>query len=106
MAKLNTAQRKALPKSSFVFPEQAPGSGSYPIPDESHARDALARSSGKPEEKAVSAAVGRKFPNIKRHSDLKKMWSKKEDDAYDKKKGIKENSSADKKEDAAHGIKD
>ncbi|HUY97052.1 MAG TPA: hypothetical protein VMW47_05450 [Verrucomicrobiae bacterium] len=63
-AKLDTADRKALPKSDFAIPEKAPGSGSYPINDEAHARDALARSSGKPEEARVRAAVKRKYPDM------------------------------------------
>lgn len=65
MAKLSYKVRAKLSKSQFVFPGKAPGSGSYPIPDAAHARDALARSSGKPEHGAVVAAVKRKFPKIK-----------------------------------------
>jgi hypothetical protein len=61
MAKLTTAARKKLPKSAFV----EKGAKKYPIPDASHARDALARSSGKAEHASVVAAVKRKFPNIK-----------------------------------------
>jgi hypothetical protein len=61
MAKLTAATRKKLPKSSFV----EKGARKYPIPDAAHARDALARSSGKPEHAAVVSAVRRKFPNIK-----------------------------------------
>jgi hypothetical protein len=61
MAKLAAAARKRLPKSSFV----EKGTRKYPIPDAAHARDALARSSGKREHAAVVAAVKRKFPNIK-----------------------------------------
>lgn len=64
MAKLSTQDRKNLDKSQFAIPERAPGSGSYPINDPSHARDALARSSGKPEEGRVRAAVRRKFPGM------------------------------------------
>lgn len=64
MATLSTADRKKLDKSQYAIPEKAPGSGSYPIPDASHARDALARASGKPEESRVRAAVHKKFPNI------------------------------------------
>ena len=64
MAKLSTSDRKNLDKSQFAIPEKAPASGSYPIPDENHARDALSRASGKPEEGRVRAAVKRKFPNI------------------------------------------
>lgn len=59
-AKLKARERNALPKEEFALPD----SRDYPIPDESHARNALARASGKPEEKRVRAAVRRKFPNI------------------------------------------
>ncbi len=64
---LSTAKRERLPKSAFAIPEKAPGPGSYPIPDESHARNALARVSqhGTPaEKKRVKIAVTRKFPEI------------------------------------------
>jgi len=67
MAILSTKARKALPPKSFAIPSKAPGSGSYPIPDPSHARNALARVSqfGSPEEKAaVRAKVNAKFPGI------------------------------------------
>ena len=65
MAKLNAADRKALPKRDFAVPSKPKAkSGSYPIPDASHARDALARSSGKPVAAEVRAAVKRKFPGI------------------------------------------
>lgn len=40
-APLSTKQRKSVPKSDFVFPDKAPGPGSYPIPDRSHAANAL-----------------------------------------------------------------
>ena len=43
MAKLSMAQRKALPKSAFAVPSKAPGPGSYPMPDKSHAANAKAR---------------------------------------------------------------
>jgi len=43
MAKLSMKQRKKLPKKDFAIPEAAPESGSYPVPDASHARNALAR---------------------------------------------------------------
>lgn len=69
MATLDAAERKALPRSDFAVPSKAPGPGSYPIPDPSHARDALARSSGKPEEGQVRAAVKRKFPDIEQEGD-------------------------------------
>ena len=41
MAKLTTAKRKSMAKSSFGLP----GSRSYPMPDKSHARNAKARAS-------------------------------------------------------------
>lgn len=63
MATLTTKQRKRMAKSTFAIPETK----SYPIPDASHARNALARVSqhGTPsQKKRVKAAVARKFPNI------------------------------------------
>jgi hypothetical protein len=60
MTKLTSAKREDLPKGDFVFPKTR----RYPIEDAAHARDALARSSGKPEHAAVVAAVKRKFPEI------------------------------------------
>lgn len=64
MAKLSTADRKAIPKSDFAVPSKAPGPGSYPIEDRSHAANALARSSGKPVQGQVAAAVHRKYPGM------------------------------------------
>lgn len=67
MGELSTEQRARLPRSDFAIPDKAPGPGSYPIPDEAHARDALARvaANGDAEEQAkVRAAVKRKFPEI------------------------------------------
>ena len=60
MAKLTPEERDKLPSSDFVFP----ATRRYPIHDENHARDALARSSGKPEEGKVRAAVKRRYPDI------------------------------------------
>lgn len=60
MAKLTHAERQDLPKRDFVFTKTR----RYPIEDAAHARDALARSSGKPEHAAVVAAVKQKFPEI------------------------------------------
>ena len=60
MTKLTHAKREDLPKGDFVVPK----SRRYPTEDAAHARDALARSSGKPEHAAVAAAVRRKFPEI------------------------------------------
>jgi hypothetical protein len=67
MAKLTSKTRQGLPKSDFALPgkgegKKGAGSGAYPIPDASHARNALARSSGKPVASAVRAKVRAKFP--------------------------------------------
>lgn len=64
MAKLTAAERKDIPKNAFAVPSKAPGPGSYPIEDRSHAQNALARSSGKPVEAQVRAAVERKYPGM------------------------------------------
>jgi len=60
MTKLTYEGRKHVPKGDFVYPMTK----RYPIEDEAHARDALSRSSGKPEHAKVVAAVKRKFPEI------------------------------------------
>jgi hypothetical protein len=60
MTKLTYEKRKDLPNGDFVFPKTR----RYPIEDAAHARDALARSSGKPEHATVVAAVKRKYPEI------------------------------------------
>jgi len=62
MAKLTTAARKKLPTSTFALPGRR-----YPLPDRSHAANALARVSqhGTPAEKAkVRAAVHRRYPTM------------------------------------------
>lgn len=72
MAKLNAKQRQSLPKSDFALPgkgkgPKGAGSGSYPIPDKSHARNALSRVSanGSSSEKAaVRAKVHAKYPGL------------------------------------------
>jgi hypothetical protein len=79
---LTASDRQALPKTDFALPGQGAGpngagSGSYPIPDASHGRNALSRVSanGTPAEKAtVSAAVHRKFPGIGEKSRAEKMY--------------------------------
>ena len=65
MAKLSAAQRKRIPKSNFAVSSKAPGSGSYPIENISHARNALARSAGKPEAAAVRRKVYAKYPSLR-----------------------------------------
>ncbi len=60
--KLTYQARQNLPASAFVFPKTK----GYPIEDINHARNALARSSGKPEEMAVKRAVYRRYPQLKK----------------------------------------
>lgn len=64
MAKtLSTKDRNKLSKKSFALP----GKRKYPIPDKSHARNALARveQNGTPaEQKKVRAAVVKRFPSL------------------------------------------
>jgi len=60
MATLSSKQRKNMPTEEFAIPETR----SYPIGDISHARNALARSSGKPEESRIKKAVYKKFPEL------------------------------------------
>lgn len=62
MAKLTARRRNALPAKTFAGPDR-----SYPIPDASHARNALARASqhAAPDLKArIRAKVHNKFPDI------------------------------------------
>jgi hypothetical protein len=61
MGKLTAKARKAIPSKDFALPIQR----KYPIENESHARNALARSSGKPEEGQVKRAVYKKYPHMK-----------------------------------------
>ena len=69
---LSAADRKRLPSSDFALPgkgdgPEGKGSGSYPIPDKAHARNALSRVSqfGSSSEKAaVRAKVHSKYPDI------------------------------------------
>jgi len=72
MARLTAAARKRMPSSSFALPGKGEGkggkgAGSYPIPDASHARNALARVAqhGTSAEKAaVRRKVAAKYPGI------------------------------------------
>ena len=63
MAKLNAAARKKISSKNFAGPDR-----SYPIEDESHARNALARSSGKAIAPRIRAAVHRKYPDMGKKS--------------------------------------
>lgn len=60
MAKLHAAARNALPSKDFAMPSAR----KYPIENRSHAANAKARASGKPEQGRVDAAVARKYPNM------------------------------------------
>ena len=72
MARLTAKERQRMPKGDFALPgrgegKKGAGAGSYPIPNKSHARNALARVSqhGTPAEKAtVKRKVKAKFPGI------------------------------------------
>ncbi len=62
MAKLTAKGRAALPASAFAGPDR-----SFPVQNASHARNALARVSGKSPalQAKVKAKVRAKFPGIK-----------------------------------------
>ena len=70
---LTAARRKRLPSEDFALPGKGAGpggkgSGAYPIPNESHARNALARAAqhATPAEQAtIRHKVHEKFPGIK-----------------------------------------
>lgn len=59
-ALLTTKRRNDMPDSAFAIPSRR----AYPIHDKAHARNALARSSGKPEEAAVRRAVCKRYPDM------------------------------------------
>ena len=73
---LNAAERRALPDKEFALPGKGKGpegkqAGSYPIPDKTHARMALAMVAkhGTAAKKAkVKAAVKKKFPDIQQEA--------------------------------------
>ena len=63
MAKLSAADRKKLKDSDFAEPDRR----KYPIEDETHARDALARVSqngSEAEQKQVRKKVEERYPEI------------------------------------------
>lgn len=71
--KQNAKQRRALSSNDFAIPPQSARRGRYPIPDQAHAVEALARvdADGTPEEKRkVHAAVRKRYPDLpSSHSD-------------------------------------
>ena len=72
MGVLTTQQRKNLPSQDFALEK-----GRYPINDEAHGRNALARAAqfASPEEQAtIRAKVHAKFPGIKQGSDKLKAF--------------------------------
>lgn len=72
MAVLSSKRRQSLKSSQFALPGKGEGtggkgSGSYPIPDASHARNALARAAqhASPAEQAtIKRKVAAKYPGI------------------------------------------
>ena len=69
MAKLTAKKRNALPAKTFAGPDR-----SYPIPDASHARNALARASqhaGSDLKAKIRAKVHAKFPDIRQHDEMR-----------------------------------
>lgn len=63
MAILSAAKRKKLPEQEFAGPDR-----SYPIPDASHARNALSRAAqnaSPSEQSKIKSKVKKKFPGIK-----------------------------------------
>jgi phage I-like protein len=71
LSPLTTKRRNDLPASAFVFPAER----RYPIHDIAHARNALARASGKPEEAKVKAAVHKRYPELGKGDDSDKKHS-------------------------------
>jgi hypothetical protein len=71
MAKLNAAQRNALPANDFAGPGR-----SYPIEDASHARNALARASQNASpalQSKIKSKVARRFPGIAQGGSLRDL---------------------------------
>ena len=93
-ARLSYQERKEIPKSEFAIPEKAPGPGSYPMPDEAHARNAWARVNafGTPEEKAkVLRAIKNKYPGL-----YSRIMAKKADSGEDEEENEEEMTPAEK----------
>ena len=77
---LTAKARQDMPRSDFALPgkgegKKGAGSGSYPIPDEGHARAALSRgaANASPSELAeIKRKVHEKFPDMKIGGEKKK----------------------------------
>ena len=63
-APLTTKQRKGMSKSDFVFPDRAPGPGSYPIRDRQHGGLALGFAKGTADYAKVKSAVCSRYPDL------------------------------------------
>jgi hypothetical protein len=63
-APLTTQQRKNMDKSDFVFPDRAPGPGSYPIGDRKHGGLAIGFSKGTKDEATVRRVVCKRYPDL------------------------------------------
>lgn len=61
---MSMGERKKINKDDFVFPEKAPGPGSYPIHDKKHAVKAVQLSGGKSDHGAVVRKVKRRYPDV------------------------------------------
>jgi hypothetical protein len=64
--RLSAADRRAIPKDKFAIPEKAPGPGSYPVGDKTHAQAALRlmHNASPAEQKRIKAKVKREYPDI------------------------------------------
>ncbi len=74
MAKLDTAERNALPKKVFGLPDKR----SYPMEDKAHARAALSRASANAtpaQQKQIKAKAKRMYPGMHVGGDPGKMRS-------------------------------
>jgi len=57
-------KRSKLPKTDFALPSKR----KFPIPDKSHARNALARANqGEGDASTIRRAVLQKYPSLKKH---------------------------------------
>jgi len=71
VANLTAGERKKIPTDKFGVPSKAPGPGSYPMPNRSHAINAEARASGKPVEAQVRRKAHELYPGLGKVNALK-----------------------------------
>jgi hypothetical protein len=74
MAKLTAAARKNIPTKLFGLPEKAPGSGSYPLEDKSHALAAerLMHHASPADQKKIKSKIHRLYPGLAKGVDPSK----------------------------------